>query len=212
VATVDTRAGRYGWIDRFGAVGAILFAVGLLVAFFTAADYENTAESVIAYAEDGGFELWWSQILALLMPLLVGPFVATLAGRLLGVSETLRIAALIGGTLFIAFVATALTLWSAPLLASDELTTAGAEAYLAYDDAGWVLLGLGGVSAAVLILAVSLAALGGRWLPVWAGWISLALGLVALATVAAVGIFAWVAWLIAAGLVLLLRPRTALTD
>lgn len=201
-----------GWIDRAGAVGAILFAVGLVVAFLAASDYETSAESVIAYAEEGAFGLWWSQVLALLMPVFVGLFVASLAARLRGAAEALRAAAVIGGTLFIAFVATGLTLWSAPLLSSDELTTAGAEAYLAFDDAGWVLIGLGGISVAVMIVAVSLAALGGRWLPAWAAWISLLLGVVSLATVAAAGIFAWTAWFLAAGLVLLLRPRIALTE
>lgn len=204
--TVRAPAARSGWIDRAGGIGAILFALGLLVAFFSAADYENSAESVIAYANDDRWQLWWSQILGLAMPLLVGLFVAALAGRLLPGQETLRAATVIGGTLFIAFVGVGLTLWSAPLLSADELTTAGAEAYLAFDDAGWVLLGLGGVSIAVMIIAVSLAALAGRWVPVWAGWISLVLGVVALATIVAVGIFAWAAWLLAAGVVLLLSP------
>jgi hypothetical protein len=212
VATVHAPAARIGWIDRAGAVGAILFAVGLLVSFFTSSDSGETAESLIAYAEDAEFELWWSQILALLMPILIGLFVASLAGRLRSADETLRAATVIGGTLFIAFVGVGLTLWSAPLLSADELTTAGAEAYLAFDDAGWILLGLGGVGAGVMIIAVSLAALGGRWLPTWAGWLSLLLGVVALATIVAVGIFAWAAWLLAAGLLLLWRPRVAPTD
>lgn len=69
-----------------------------------------------------------------------------------------------------------------------------------------MLLGLGGVSIAVMIIAVSLVALAGRWVPVWAGWISLVLGVVALATIVAVGIFAWAALLLAAGVVLLLSP------
>lgn len=212
MATVHAPAGRAGWIDRAGAVGAILFAVGLLVSFFTSSDSGDTAESLIAYAQDSEFELWWSQILALLMPLLIGLFVASLAGRLRPGQETLRGATVIGGTLFIAFVGVGLTLWSAPLLSADELTTAGAEAYLAFDDAGWVLIGLGGVSAGVMIIAVSLAALGDRWVPAWAGWLSLLLGVVALATIVAVGIFAWAAWLIAAGLLLLLRPPAALSS
>ena len=207
--TVHAPAVRSRWIDRAGGIGAILFALGLLVAFFSSADYENSAESVIAYANDDRWQLWWSQILGLAMPLLVGSFVAALAGRFLPGQETLRAATVIGGTLFIAFVGVGLTLWSAPLLSADELTTAGAEAYLAYDDVGWVLLGLGGVSIGVMIIAVSFAALAGRWVPVWAGWISLVLGVAAFATIVAVGIFAWAAWLLAAGLVLLLLPARA---
>ena len=54
-----------------------------------------------------------------------------------------------------------------------------------------------------MILGVSLAALELRLVPKWAGWLSLALGVVSLATIAAVGIFAWTVWLLAAGIYLL---------
>jgi len=64
-----------------------------------------------------------------------------------------------------------LTLWAAPLLSSDELTSAGAEAYLAFDDAGWVLLGLGGISIGMMIIGVSLAALDHGRIPKCAGWV-----------------------------------------
>lgn len=109
----------------------------------------------------------------------------------------------IGGTLFLAFLGVGLTLWAAPLLSSDELTTAGAEAYLAFDDAGWVLLALSGVSVGTMIIGVSLAALELGLVPKWAGWASLVLGVVSLATIVAIGIFAWAVWLLAAGLFLL---------
>jgi len=54
VNTVRARAASSGWIDRVGGIGAIPFALGLLVAFFSAADYENSAEPVVAYANDDG--------------------------------------------------------------------------------------------------------------------------------------------------------------
>lgn len=62
------------------------------------------------------------------------------------------------------------------------------------------MLGLAGISIGVMIVAVSLAALEHGWIPKWAGWVSLALGVVSFATIVAVGIFAWAIWLIAAGL------------
>jgi hypothetical protein len=92
------------------------------------------------------------------------------------------------------------------LLAPDELSSAAAEAYLAYDDAGWVMLGLGGVSIGVMIIGVSLASLELGMLPRWAGWLGVAFGVVSFATITAIGIFAWTAWLIIAG-VLMLVPR-----
>lgn len=188
-----------------GAVGAVLVPLAVLFSFFTAADSGDTAAELIAYAKDNASEIWVLQVIALAAPLLIGLFVASLWVRLRAANEAYRALVGIGGTLFVAFLSVGLTLWAAPLLASDELTTAGAEAYLAYDDAGWVLLGLGGISAAVMIVGASLAALELGLLPAWAGWLSFALGVVSLASIAAIGIFAWTIWLLAAGVFLLLR-------
>jgi hypothetical protein len=66
-----------------------------------------------------------------------------------------------------------------------------------------VLLGLAGISIGTMIVGVSLAALELGLVPKWAAWASLALGVVSLATIVAVGIFAWALWLLAAGAFLL---------
>lgn len=193
-----------GWIDKLGAIGAVVMPLAFIFSFFTAGDTGDTAAELISYAKDNEGEVWLLQVLALLTPLLIGSFLASLWSRLRGTDETLRGLVLAGGTLFVAFVSSGLTLWAAPLLSADELTTAGAEAYLTFDDVGWVLLALGGISIGAMIIASTLAARAHGWLPNWASWVSLALGAVALATFVAVGIFAWVIWLIAAGLFLLL--------
>ena len=197
------RSHRADWVRTLGAIGAILFPLAVLFSFFTSEDSGDTATELIAYAEDSSADLWFMQIVALLVPLLIGLFVASLWVRLRLANEVYRALTVIGGTLFIAFLSTGLTLWAAPLLSSDELTNAGAEAYLTFDDAGWVLLGLAGVSVGMMIIGVSLAALEHGWVPKWAGWVSLALGVVSLATFVAVGFFAWAIWLIAAGCFLL---------
>lgn len=207
--TTAPASGRYGWMRTFGAIGAILVPIGLLIGFFTSGDSGNTSAELIAYAEDKSGNLWLLQILALLTPLLIGVFVASLWDRLRGANEGLRALTVIGGTLFVAFFSTGLTLWSAPLLESGDLNEMGAEAYLAFDDAGWVLLGLAGISIGAMIVGVSLAALELGWIPRWAAWVSVALGVLSLATVAAVGLFAWTIWLLAAGLFLLLRGGRA---
>lgn len=202
-------SGRVGWIHRLGAIGAILVPLGVLVSFFTSGDSGDTSAELIAYAEDSSTDLWLLQIVALLTPLLIGAFVASLWVRLRAADEALRALTLIGGTLFVAFLSVGLTLWAAPLLENGDLTEAGAEAYLTFDDAGWVLLGLAGVSIGAMIIGVSLAALDHGWVPKWAGWVSLALGVVSLATIVAVGIFAWAIWLLAAGLFLLFGRERA---
>lgn len=194
---------RAGWLHTLGAVGAVLLPLGMLYSFFTSGDTGDTAAELIAYANDNEAEAWTLQVIGLAAPLLIGVFVASLWVRLRAANEAYRALTAIGGTLFIAFLSVGLTLWAAPLIDAGALTTAGAEGYLAFDDAGWVLLGLSGISIGVMIIAASLAALELGLLPKWAAWVSVALGVVALATIVAIGIFAWAVWLIAAGLFLL---------
>ena len=203
--------GRAGWLNVVGGIGAVVIPLTILFSFFTADDdYEDTAAGLIGYAKGHESDLWLQQIVALAAPLLIGFFLASLWGRLRGSTEAYRVLTVIGGTLFIAFFAMGLTLWSAPLLSADELTTAGAEAYLGFDDVGWVLLALSGISIGVMIIGVSLAALELGMVPKWAGWVSLTFGVVSFATLAAIGIFAWTIWLVAAGcLMLFTRERTA---
>jgi hypothetical protein len=203
---------RVGWVHAIGAIGAILIPLALVFSFFTSQDTGDTCAELIAYAKDNPMDVWILQIIALAAPFLIGAFVASLRVRLRAANEAYQALTVIGGTLFIAFLGVGLTLWAAPLLSSDELTTAGAEAYLAFDDAGWVLLGMGGISIGAMIIGVSLAALDLGLIPKWAGWVSLLLGVVSLATIAAVGIFAWAVWLLAAGVYVLLgRDRVVPT-
>ena len=192
----DTRA---RWIHPAGAVGAILIALAMLYSFLTAADSGDTAADLIAFAKDNQAEIWTTQMVALAAPVLMGLFVASLWTRLRAASEAYRALILLGGTLFVAFLATGLTLWSAPLFDTDALSANAAESYLVFDDAGWVLIGLSGISIGAMIVGASLAALELGLLPKWAVWVSVALGVLSLATVAAIGFFAWALWLVAAG-------------
>lgn len=202
------QGGRGGWLDPLGAVGAIALALAMLYAFLAASDSGDTAAELIAYAKDNPAETWLLQSAGLAAPLLIGALVVSVWLRLRGASDAYRALVLVGGTLFIAFFAVAMTLWAAPLLSADELTTAGAEAYLAFDDAGWVLLGISGIGLGIMIIAASLGALELGLLPTWAGWVSFALGVLSLATMVAIGFFAWALWLIAAGVWLLVGGRS----
>jgi hypothetical protein len=203
VGAAHPESDQVGWIRSLGAIGAIALPLAVLFGLIIGDDSGDTAAELIAFAEDNSGELWFQQIVALLTPLLIGFLVASLWAWLRQANEVFRALTLIGGTLFIAFFSTGLTLWAAPLLSSDELTSAGAEAYLGYDDVGWVLLGLAGISIGTMIIGVSLAALAHGWVPKWAGWVSLALGVLSLATFVAIGFFAWAIWLVATGLFLL---------
>jgi hypothetical protein len=202
LSTIDPAPAGRGWLERLSPLGALIFAVWLLIGFFTSDDYDDTPEAVIAYAESDETNIIAMQILALAMPLLIGWFLYGLLSRFAFVDTALRSLTAIGGALFIAFVTTGFTLWNGPLL-DDDLDEFGAETYLALDDAGWILLGAGGVSIGVMILAVSIAAIRERSVPTWVGIVSLLLGVLSFATVAAVGLFAWLLWLIGAALLML---------
>ena len=70
-----------------------------------------------------------------------------------------------------------------------------AEAYLSYDDAAWVTFAAAGVGAALMAVPASLAAIRGG-VPKWLGWLGVLAGVVSLATVFFVGMFAWLAWIL----------------
>jgi hypothetical protein len=196
----ETAARPAGWPERLAPLGAVIFAAWLLVGFLMSEDSGDGAAELIAYAKDNETNNLVLQILALVTPILMGWFVAALAHRMRDLPDLMpRALTLIGGTLFIAFFTTAMTLWSAPLFDEDELTTAAAEAYLAFDDVGWVLLGTSGISIGIMIIGVSLAALRMQWVPGWLGLLSLVLGVASFGTVAFLGLFAWIAWLLGAG-------------
>ena len=208
---VEEDHSRAGWLDVLGGIGAIAIPLVILFSFFTASDdYDDTAAGLIGYAKENQGDIWVQQIVALAAPVLISFFLASLWQRLRGSTEAYRVLTVLGGTLFVAFFAVGMTLWSAPLLSPDEISDAAAEAYLGYDDVGWVLLALSGIAIGVMIIGVSLAALELDMIPTWAGWVSVALGVVSFATLAAIGIFAWVIWLVAAGCLLLFtRESTA---
>jgi hypothetical protein len=205
LTTIDETPRGRDWLVRFAPLGGLVFALWMLWGFFTSDDYDDTAESVLAYAEAEETNIVAMQILALAAPLLIGVFLAGLLARMRVVDDALRTLAIVGGTLFVAFVAVGLTLWNGPLL-DDSLEEAGAETYLALDDAGWILLGTGGVSFGVAIMALSIAALRQGWAPRWVGVVSLVLGALSLLTVMAIGFFAWILWLAGTAIYLLLRP------
>jgi hypothetical protein len=208
LTTYDTAVDRAapphtGWLERIAPGGGIVFAVWLLFGFFTSDDYDDTPADVVRYADADETNILAMLLLALVTPLLLGPLVATLARRIPAVESTWRALTVIGGTVFIVLMTVALTLWSAPLQ-DDSLDETSAATYLVLDDAGWVMIGAAGIGMGLLIVAVSLAALRYGWAPKWGAWLSLLAGVLAFFTVMAVGIFAWCAWLIAAGLYLLL--------
>lgn len=199
------------WLERWSPLGGLLFVALTLFSFLSPSGDGpgDTAEEVVSYANEKSGWNDLALIFALISLILLGWFVSGLYARLRRVEVGgLSVMALVGGVAFTVLFFTAITIWTAPLTELDNetasLQTAQAETYLAIDDVGWVLLGGSGIGAGLMIIAASLVALRARSVPAWAGWIGVALGVISLATIAFVGIFAWLAWLLIASVGMLI--------
>jgi hypothetical protein len=199
------------WLERWSPLGGLLFVALTLFSFLSPSGDGpgDTAEEVVSYANEKSGWNDLALIFALISLILLGWFVSGLYARLRRVEVGgWSVMALVGGVAFTVLFFTAITIWTAPLTELDNetasLQTAQAETYLAIDDVGWVLLGGSGIGAGLMIIAASLVALRARSVPAWAGWIGVALGVISLATIAFVGIFAWLAWLLIASVGMLI--------
>jgi hypothetical protein len=114
---------------------------------------------------------------------------------------------LVGGIVFTLLFYLAVNIWSAPLVDVQGDKIAAAATYLAIDDIGWMTLAGAGVGAGVMAIAASLAASRAGLVPSWVGLVGMLLGLVSLATVAFVGIFAWLAWIAIASVLMAVEQR-----
>ena len=202
---------RPSWFERWSPLGGLLFVIGAVVLAFTPAadDVGETAADIVRFGDENEGWMVVAMVFALLSLPLLGWFATGLFARLRRAGATTEAAAtLVGGTAASAFFFLAIAIWSAPLIdMEDDQATALAQAatYLTIDDIGWVTLGAAGVAAGLMAIAASLAALRLRAVPAWAAWLGVALGVVALATIAFVGIFAWLAWILIVSIGLLVR-------
>jgi hypothetical protein len=198
-----------GWSERWSPLGGLGFVLAVLAIFaFADVDTGETPEEVIKAAADKDFELGLQAVVGLVSIPLLFWFVAGVYVRVRRLSsQTAPALVLVGGTGFALLFFLAIMIWSAPLLdfPGKADATAAANSYLTIDDIGWFALGGAGISFAVMAVAASIAALRARAVPTWLGWVSLALGVAAAATIAFFGIFAWLAWILGVSLLLLVR-------
>lgn len=214
----SARVPTSSWLERWSPLGGLLFVAVALFSFLSPSGDGpgDTAEEVVSYANEKSGWNDLALIFALLSLILLGWFVSGLYARLRRVEAGgCSVMALVGGVAFTVLFFAAMTIWTAPLIELDDesasVQTAQAETYLAIDDVGWVLLGGSGIGAGLMIIGASLAALRATLVPAWAGWIGVALGVIALATIAFVGLFAWLAWLLIASVGMLIpsvRPAS----
>jgi hypothetical protein len=193
-------------------IAGLLFVVGAVVLALTPAGDETgeTAADISRFADTHEGWMIVTLLFSLVSLLLLGSFVSGLYLRVqrLGASAE-ALVVLVGGIVFTVLFYLAVNIWSAPLVDVQGDKIAAAATYLAIDDIGWMTLAGAGVGAGLMAIAASLAASRAGLVPKWAGWLGLALGLVSLATVAFVGIFAWLAWIAIASVLMALERRQA---
>ncbi len=207
-----------GRLTRWAGLGAILyvilFIVGFIVAFHGEPSTKSAPAKLIAYYSRGSHR---SSIHLGVFLILIGVFlffwflgalrqtVRSLAGEgLLAVVTT------VGGAVY-----GALTL--AAFAVDDAIKTASNDTYHhqvspqlipVADDAAYLLHSFGGVGAAAMMIATSLACLQARALPRWLCWLSVAAGLSAIVSFLFIPWFVIAIWLIVAG-VLVFRAQTS---
>ena len=203
------------WAALGGVLYVVLFVVGAILQFSGAPSGDAAPSKVIAWYSDSGhrdrlhigwvliglglfFFLWFLGALRQALIRLVGEgFLPTLAT--------------VGGAIYA-------TLALAAAAVSDGIRTMNDDTYHhqvfpelvhAANDASYVLHSSGGAGIGAMMIAASLAVVRTRALPVWVGWVGVAAGIVALASILFFPWFVIALWLLAASLILFLAgsPR-----
>ena len=184
-------AGLARWAALGGIAYVVLFIVGTILLFSGEPGSDASPAKVIAWYSDSGHRDrinfgWLAAGLGVFFFLWFLSALRRTVRRLEGDDGFLTGLTTIGGGVY-----AALTL--AGLAVNDGIRTMSDDTYHhqvfpglihAADDAGYVLHATGGAGAAAMIIAASLAALRAAAVPSWAGWLGVAAGILALASIA----------------------------
>lgn len=200
------------WLMRWAPLGGLLWFLAYPVGQLIGTGGGETAAEVIDRAESHRLGIGIVQLVVLFSPLLLGWFVGGLHLRLRAVgADAESVFALVGGIAFTVLLFLADTITFAPL---SELPNKDASVQSAYAESipvleavSWNVQGGAGAAAALMIIASSQGARRGAALEGWLFGASLFLGVLALATVAFVGVFAWLIWVGCASVAMLVRGR-----
>jgi len=205
------------WAALGGVLYVVLFVIGTILQFSGAPNGDAAPSKVIAWYSDSGhrdqlnigwilvglglfFFLWFLTALRQALIRLVGEgFLPTLAT--------------VGGAVYA-------TLALAAVAVSNGIRTMSDDTYRhqvfpplihAANDAAYVLHSSGGAGIGTMMIAASLAVVQTRALPVAVGWIGVAAGIIALASIAFFPWFVIALWLLAASIILFVAgsPRRA---
>ena len=217
-ADVDrSRSGLERWAALGGVLYVVLFVIGTILQFSGAPNGDAAPSKVIAWYSDSGhrdrLNIGWILIGLGLFSFLW--FLTALRQALIRlVSEGfLPTLATVGGAVYA-------TLALAAAAVSNGIRTMSDDTYQhqvypplvhAANDAAYVLHSSGGAGIGAMMIAASLAVVRTQALPVWVGWIGVAAGIIAIASILFFPWFVIAFWLLAASIILFLAnsPRRA---
>jgi hypothetical protein len=207
------RAGFTRWAALCGAVYVVLFVLGTIVMYSGAKGGDDAPSVVKAWYSDSGhrdrINVAWILLGFSIFFLLW--FIAALRRS---VATTDRVGILtsivtIGGTVYASLALVAAALEDGIRTMSDDTYRHQVfpELIHAADDAAWVIHASGAAGLGAMIIAASYAFMArGSW-PKWAGWLGVAIGILALASIVFFPQFLFLLWILVVSLLMFFRPE-----
>ena len=191
---MSTTAGRREsglarWAALGGAAYVVLFIAGIVVKDNGVPDFDAPPAEVIAYYSDSAnrdqIALGWGLVILGVFFFLWFMSAVREFMRRIDAEGLLINLATIGVTVYAALTLAGIGLETGVQTMSDDTYRDQVFPALihAARDAGYVLHATGGVGAAALIIAVSLAALRAGLVPAWAGWVGVVIGILAIGSI-----------------------------
>ena len=184
--TVAARTALARWAGLGGIVYVVAVIIGVLL-IKDGPDSDAPPSEVVAWWSDSGhrdrFFIAWIVFMLGLFALLW--FIASLRAAVASFDDTGMLAqlALMGGAVYVALAGAAISLNAAVSTMSDDTYkhTVYPELIHAAGDAFWVIHAAGFVGMSAMMIAAAVAALRGKVVRPWLGWLGVAVGIVSIA-------------------------------
>lgn len=212
--TVGRTGNAARWAPLAGAVYVVLFVVGTIVLFSGSPGGDSSPAKVIRWYSDSGHRdrvnIGW--ILIGLGIFFFLWFVAALRRAVHQVDREgiLTTVVTIGGAIYAALAFGAAALNAGIRTMSDDTFQHRVfpELIHAADDVGYVMHATGGAALGAMIIAASLALMGAAVWPKWAGWVGVAVGILAIGSIFFFTQFLFLLWILIVSLVMFMRPTS----
>jgi hypothetical protein len=199
------------WTSLAGAAYVVLFVVGTIVLFSGAPDGDASPAKVIQWYSDSGhrdqINIGW--ILVGLGIFFFLWFAATVRRAVMAVDGEGILTAVvgIGGGVYAAVAFAAVALNSGIRTMSDDTFQHRVYPDLihAANDAGYVMHATGAAALGAMIIAMSLAFMWGAVWPTWAGWLGVAVGILAIAAILFFTQWLFLLWILVVSILMFLR-------